>query len=52
MSNIERNDLRPTAEVTDETLAFKKPYQTVGRPPVTQENINDQYMRDPPHVSL
>ena len=49
--NIRRNDLRGDGDVTvtDESLAFKKPYQTVGRPPVV-DNINDQYVRDPPQV--
>ncbi|KAK7054527.1 hypothetical protein VNI00_003725 [Paramarasmius palmivorus] len=27
---------------------FKKVYQTVDRPPVTDHNINDEYMRNPP----
>ena len=45
--NIRRNDGDVT--ITDESLAFKKPYQTVGRPPVV-DNINDQYLRDPPQV--
>lgn len=30
---------------------FKKTEQVVGRPPVTDHNINDEYMRNPPDVS-
>jgi hypothetical protein len=29
---------------------FKKEFQTVGRPAVTDHNINDEYMRDAPNV--
>lgn len=35
---------------TDSTQSFKKEYQVVGRPSVTDHDINDEYMRDPPHV--
>lgn len=35
----------------DESRAFKKTEQVVGRPPVTDHNINDEYLRDPPRVS-
>ncbi|ESK82599.1 hypothetical protein Moror_3654 [Moniliophthora roreri MCA 2997] len=28
---------------------FKKVYQEVNRPAVTDHNINDEYMRNPPH---
>lgn len=38
-------------EVEDEQRVFKKTEQVIGRPPVT-DNINDQYMRDPPNVSM
>ena len=41
---------RAGREVEDEARTFKKPFQTIGRPEVT-ENLNDQYVRDPPHVS-
>ncbi|GJE88824.1 hypothetical protein PsYK624_049110 [Phanerochaete sordida] len=46
---IRRSDLRGDSDttVTDDTLTFKKAYQTVGRPPVV-ENINEQYAQDPP----
>lgn len=33
---------------TDSAM-FKKTEQVVGRPPTTDHNINDEYMRDPPH---
>ncbi|EIM86035.1 uncharacterized protein STEHIDRAFT_157558 [Stereum hirsutum FP-91666 SS1] len=32
----------------DENRAFKKTEQVVGRPPVTDHDINDEYLRDPP----
>jgi len=35
--------------VTNETQTFKKPYQEVNRPAVTDHDINDEYMRDPPN---
>ncbi|EKM51752.1 uncharacterized protein PHACADRAFT_262073 [Phanerochaete carnosa HHB-10118-sp] len=49
--NIQRNELRGDSgvTVTDSSQTFKKPYQTVGRPAVV-ENLNDQYVRDPPQV--
>ncbi|KAI0074124.1 hypothetical protein K474DRAFT_1602111 [Panus rudis PR-1116 ss-1] len=51
MSGARRNEFaNPDVPVTDETNTFKKAYQTVGKPPVT-DNINDQYYRDPPHVN-
>ncbi|KAL7280104.1 hypothetical protein PYCCODRAFT_1456266 [Trametes coccinea BRFM310] len=49
MSSIRRNDLADRANVTDESNTFKKPYQTVDRPPVTERDIHEQYMQDPPH---
>ncbi|TFY57056.1 hypothetical protein EVJ58_g7258 [Rhodofomes roseus] len=44
-----RNDF--TEGHTTDDQKFKKQYQTVGRPPVTDHNINDEYIRDPPNVS-
>jgi len=50
MTSLRRNDLAEQgAPVTDETRTFKKQHQTVDRPPVTDHNINDEYMRDPPN---
>lgn len=37
---------------TTDDQKFKKQYQTVGRPPVTDHNINDEYVRDPPNVRV
>ncbi|KAF8153941.1 hypothetical protein B0H34DRAFT_799860 [Crassisporium funariophilum] len=37
----------PRVNISDE--AFKKTEQVVDRPPVTKHNINDEYVRDPPH---
>ncbi|OAX40942.1 hypothetical protein K503DRAFT_768114 [Rhizopogon vinicolor AM-OR11-026] len=34
---------------TDEELTFKKPFQTVSRPPTTDHNIHEDYVRHPPH---
>ncbi|KZT63670.1 hypothetical protein DAEQUDRAFT_679983 [Daedalea quercina L-15889] len=34
---------------TNDNQKFKKEYQTVGRPPVTDHDINDEYMRNPPN---
>lgn len=39
------------SNVTDEELTFKKPFQTVSRPSVTDHNIHDDYLKHPPHVS-
>lgn len=36
---------------TTDNQKFKKQSQTISRPPVTDHNINDEYMRDPPNVS-
>ncbi|KAJ8595240.1 hypothetical protein M405DRAFT_857470 [Rhizopogon salebrosus TDB-379] len=33
----------------DEELTFKKPFQTVGRPPTTDHNIHEDYLKHPPH---
>lgn len=46
------NDVGDIAQhTTADNHAFKKRSQTVGRPPVTNHNIHDDYMRDPPDVS-
>ncbi|PSR76746.1 hypothetical protein PHLCEN_2v8231 [Hermanssonia centrifuga] len=47
-SNTEIREKNINDPITDETNKFKKPYQTVGRPPVTA-NIHDEYMRNPPN---
>ncbi|RDX53557.1 hypothetical protein OH76DRAFT_1469993 [Lentinus brumalis] len=47
MSSEYRGDLG--ANVTDESRTFKKAYQTVDRPSVTERDIHEEYMRDPPH---
>ncbi|KAI8994219.1 hypothetical protein BD414DRAFT_481791 [Trametes punicea] len=49
MSSIRRHDLADRANLTDEATTFKKSYQTVDRPPVTERDIHEQYMQDPPH---
>ncbi|KAI0338977.1 hypothetical protein BDW22DRAFT_1487346 [Trametopsis cervina] len=51
MSQLRRNDLSTQSEATytDDTGKFKKPFQTVGRPEVTDHDINDEYMRNPPN---
>ncbi|KAF8842151.1 hypothetical protein BDN67DRAFT_926809 [Paxillus ammoniavirescens] len=33
---------------TDERLRFKKPFQTVGRPPTLDHNMHDDFVRHPP----
>ncbi|EJF63511.1 hypothetical protein DICSQDRAFT_55428 [Dichomitus squalens LYAD-421 SS1] len=48
MSSTRRHDLADNANKTDESQTFKKPFQTVGRPPVTERDIHEQYMQDPP----
>ncbi|KAI0330482.1 hypothetical protein GY45DRAFT_745654 [Cubamyces sp. BRFM 1775] len=48
MSGIRGNDLA-NREKTDEAATFKKAFQTVDRPPVTERDIHEQYMQDPPH---
>lgn len=52
MSTARRHDLVGHANNTDESQTFKKPFQTVDRPPVTGHDIHEDYMRDPPNVSL
>ncbi|KAH8104733.1 hypothetical protein BXZ70DRAFT_922154 [Cristinia sonorae] len=50
MSSARRNDLAEQGRpITDDTEVFKKPFQTVDKPAVTSDNINDQYYRDPPN---
>lgn len=52
MSSARRHDLAEEGRpVTDEDRKFQKPFQTVDKPPVT-DNLNDQYYRDPPKVSM
>ncbi|KAL4249086.1 hypothetical protein ABKN59_007528 [Abortiporus biennis] len=49
MSQRKRHDLREGGiPLTDETRTFKKHSQTVNRSHVTDHNINDDYLRDPP----
>lgn len=40
-----------TQSTTIEDQGSKKQRRPVGRPPVTDHNINDEYVRDPPNVS-
>ena len=49
---IRRSDLRADSDVvyTDDNRKFKKAEQTIGRPGVTDHNINDEYLRDAPNV--
>ncbi|KIK45580.1 hypothetical protein CY34DRAFT_506940 [Suillus luteus UH-Slu-Lm8-n1] len=52
---IDRHELEKLARkegsgITDEALTFKKPFQTVVRPPTTNHNIHDDYMKHPPEV--
>ncbi|KAI0770139.1 hypothetical protein C8Q74DRAFT_875742 [Fomes fomentarius] len=49
MSTARRHDLVGHANTTDESQTFKKPFQTVDRPPVTGHDIHEDYMRDPPN---
>lgn len=51
MSTARRHDLTDHANITDESQTFKKAFQTVDRPPVTERDIHEQYMQDPPNVS-
>ncbi|TFY67264.1 hypothetical protein EVG20_g4004 [Dentipellis fragilis] len=39
---------RNAVEPTDESQTFKKAEQVVGRPPVSDESVNDTYLRSPP----
>ncbi|KAG1855779.1 hypothetical protein C8R48DRAFT_776150 [Suillus tomentosus] len=55
---IDRHELEKLARkegsgITDEAMTFKKPFQTVVRPPTTNHNIHDDYIKHPPeNVSL
>ncbi|KAG1822840.1 uncharacterized protein BJ212DRAFT_1477247 [Suillus subaureus] len=55
---IDRHELQKLARkegsgITDEALTFKKSFQTVVRPPTTNYNIHDDYIKHPPeNVSL
>ncbi|KAI0647833.1 hypothetical protein C8Q79DRAFT_952142 [Trametes meyenii] len=46
MSNIRSNDPADRANVTDASSTFKKTFQTVGRPPVTERDIHEEYLKD------
>ncbi|CAL1712697.1 unnamed protein product [Somion occarium] len=35
--------------ITDNLRVFKKEFQVVDKPAVTDHNIHDDYIRDPPH---
>lgn len=51
MSQVRRNDLRPDSDVTPtDDNQFKKSFQTVGKPPVTERDMHEDFMRDPPNV--
>ncbi|KAI0754713.1 hypothetical protein C8Q80DRAFT_382778 [Daedaleopsis nitida] len=49
MSTARRHDLVGHANVTDEEQTYKKAFQTVGRPAVTERDIHEDYMNDPPN---
>lgn len=49
VDDIEVGDV--TQSTTIEDQESKKQRRLVGRPPVTDHNINDEYVRDPPNVS-
>ncbi|THH28266.1 hypothetical protein EUX98_g5922 [Antrodiella citrinella] len=49
MSSTGRTDLAESRQpITNNSRTFKKSFQTVDTPPVT-DNINDQYFHDPPN---
>lgn len=52
MSYTRRNELRYSGDAVfkDEDDTFKTPLQSVRRPPVTDKNIKDEYMRNAPTV--
>ena len=52
MSTARRHDLVGHANVTDEEQTYKKPFQTAGRPAVTGHDMHEDYIRDPPNVSV
>jgi hypothetical protein len=37
---------------TDQDQTFKKPFQTVGRPPTVDHNMHDDFFRNPPNVHV
>lgn len=53
MSQVRRHDLGTgsDATVTDNTNTFKKDFQTIGRPQVTESDMHEEYMRNPPNAS-
>lgn len=53
MSQVRRHDLRPAdSDVARmEDNQFKKSFQTIGRPEVTERDIHEDYMKNPPNVS-
>ncbi len=52
MSYTRRNELRHSGDAVfkDEDDTFTKPFQSVGRPPVTDKSIKDEYVRNAPSV--
>lgn len=51
MSSTRRHDLAERATMNDDSATFKKAFQTVGRPAVTERDFHEEYMQDPPRVS-
>ncbi|OJT09425.1 hypothetical protein TRAPUB_14088 [Trametes pubescens] len=51
MSSSGRQKFADRTVMTDEANTFKKPFQTVDRPQVTERDIQEDYMQDPPRVS-
>ncbi|KAI1794941.1 hypothetical protein LXA43DRAFT_94785 [Ganoderma leucocontextum] len=49
MSHISRHDRHDELNRTDEALTFKKPYQIVNRPAVTEHDMHEEYLKHPPH---
>ncbi|KAI0763590.1 hypothetical protein BD413DRAFT_483709 [Trametes elegans] len=49
-SHLRRHDLaeRSANSKTDEAHTFKKAHQTVDRPQVTERDIHEEYIQDPP----
>ncbi|PIL22774.1 hypothetical protein GSI_15468 [Ganoderma sinense ZZ0214-1] len=52
MSHISRHDRHDEMNRTDEALTFKKPYQIVNRPAVTEHDMHEQYLKHPPHPQI
>ncbi|KAH9851701.1 hypothetical protein C2E23DRAFT_732357 [Lenzites betulinus] len=48
MSSTRRHDLAERATMNDESATFKKAFQTVGRPAVTERDFHEEYIQDPP----